>query len=437
MNYRNFCNINFTRIFYTVVFLCSFAFGAHAIFGSFSGKAREIEVDLDLFTEVLALIKHNYVEEVEDDELLRKAINGMLNSLDPHSSFLDGEDFDDIQMKIEGEFGGIGVEIIPNNGFLKVISPYYDGPAFRAGIRENDYIIKVEGESIEGMKSNDSVSLIRGEPGTKVNLTVYRESSHETFNVEIKREIVEIDPLRARVIDDKILYIHLAHFSEGATERVKEVIEEAHEKASEVEGIILDLRWNPGGIIEEAYALANLFLKSGRVFSVSGRNNDEEVVYNASGKDFVDGLPIIVLINGGSASASEIVTAALRDNMRAVTVGTKSFGKGSVQIVIPFSKTYGIKMTTALYYTPNGVAIQESKGIIPDIEVPFKILEQEDKKDDNLKIDGLEEEEEKEKYVTQRHAVEILTSSEIVDAQLLRAVDLMKNAVILKAVLDY
>lgn len=433
MHYKDFIKINFRNIVYLVTFLCCITFGAHALFGSLLSTKREREVDLELFNEVLSLVKSNYVEEVEDDFLIKKAIDGMLVSLDPNSGFLDEEAFEDLQMKVDGEFGGIGVEITSMYSFLKVISPYYDGPAFRAGIREDDYIIKVNSESIQGMKIMEAIKLIRGEPGTDVNLTIFRESTRETFEVDIVREIVEIDPARSSIIDDHILHISVARFSEGTAERVKEIIEDVSERFDSIEGIILDFRWNPGGLINEAYDLANLFLTEGVVVSVKGRAENDKVVYNASGKDITEGLPIIILINGGSASASEIVAAALRDHLRAVTIGTKSFGKGSVQIVIPFAENYGIKMTTALYYTPNGVAIQESKGIIPDIEVPFKLIELGE--DDPIE-EALKMEDEEEKHVTQKHETEAKKSTFIKDNQLLRAIDLMKDVVIYKSIVE-
>lgn len=386
-----------------------------------------------MFTEVLEIIKTNYVEEVSEEDLIKKALDGMLVSLDPNSRFLDEDAFGEMQLTTDGEFGGIGVEIMSSEGFLNVISPYIDGPAFEAGIRENDYIIKVDGESIEGMKISEAVKLIRGERGTTVNLTIFREEPRDVFTVDVKRDNITIEAVRAQLIDDKILHIGVGRFSDGVSKQVKDLIASVKSKGHEIEGVLLDFRWNPGGLLDEAYALSNLFLKSGVVVSIKGRNEDDKVVYNASGVDILEGLPMVVLINGGSASASEIVTAALRDNYRAITVGTKSFGKGSVQVVIPFAKDFGIKMTTALYYTPNNIAIEESKGITPDIEIPFsrvEIAKNADKKLDIEEISDEKEEKEETVYNSHGHKLKEVKVSEVEDSQLQRAADLIKGMVI-------
>jgi carboxyl-terminal processing protease len=329
---------------------------------------------LNLFSDVFARIRSNYVEEVEDKEMIEAAINGMLTSLDPHSSFLNAERFEDMQVQTKGEFGGLGIEVTMENGLVKVISPIDDTPAFRAGIEAGDFITSLDGEPIMGMTLSEAVDQMRGKPGTTLTVTVARKGERSSFDVDIIRDIIKIRSVRHRQEGDTA-YIRITSFNEQTEPGLEKAISELTEEIGEdLNGLILDLRNNPGGLLDQAVAVSDAFLDHGEIVQTRGRDPQDVQRYHAQKGDLIDGLPIIVLINGGSASASEIVAGALQDYNRALIVGTKSFGKGSVQTIIPLGREKGaMRLTTARYFTPSGRSIQ-AEGIEPDLIVePAKI----------------------------------------------------------------
>ncbi len=330
---------------------------------------------LNLFGEVMERTKVSYVEEVSDQKLLESAMNGMLSSLDPHSSFLDAKSFKYLNEQTQGKFGGLGIEVTMENGVVKVVSPIDDTPAFRAGLQPGDYIISLDGTPVIGMTLNEAVDKMRGKPGTKIKLTI-RRNSEKPFDVVLKREEIKIQSIKSDIKADDIAYIRISSFSEDADKTIEKEIAKMQKKTENgIKGVILDVRNNPGGLLDQAVAVSDLFLNEGEIVSTRARNEEDTLKYTATKGDIVDGLPVVVMINDGSASASEIVAGALQDHKRAVILGEKSFGKGSVQSVIPFGKYGAIRLTTARYYTPSGRSIQ-AKGIEPDIEVkPAKVEE--------------------------------------------------------------
>ena len=330
---------------------------------------------LNLFAEVLERTKATYVEEITDKQLIEAAINGMLVSLDPHSSYLDKKDFKYMTEQTSGKFGGLGIEITMEQGVVKIISPIDDTPAFKAGLKAGDYITNIDGETIIGMTLNEAVDKMRGKPGTKVKLTI-RRVNEKPFDVTIKREEIKTQSVKKDIKDDDVLYIRIGSFTEDVSEDVKKAFEEETKKRKKpLKGLVLDVRNNPGGLLDQAIGVSELFLNKCEVVSTRARNEDDTLRYSAKGTDITNGLPIVVLINNGSASASEIVAGALQDHKRAVIIGEKSFGKGSVQTVLPLGDYGAMRLTTARYYTPSGRSIQAT-GIEPDIVVhPAKIEE--------------------------------------------------------------
>jgi len=393
-------------------------------------KTKEKEADtyemLNLFGEVMERTRAAYVEEVSDQKLIEAAINGMLTSLDPHSSYLDAKDFKYMNEQTSGKFGGLGIEITMEQGVVKIVSPIDDTPAFRAGLKPGDYITNIDGESIIGMTLNEAVDKMRGKPGTKVKLTI-RRVNEKPFDVTLKREEIKTQSVKSEIKEKDILYIRLGSFSEDVAEDIKKSYEKALKDTKDgLKGIVLDMRNNPGGLLDQAVAVSSLFLDKGEIVSTRARNEDETLRYSAKGKDITSGLPIVVLINNGSASASEIVAGALQDHKRAVVLGEKSFGKGSVQTVIPLGTHGAMRLTTARYYTPSGRSIQAT-GIEPDVVVhPAKLEEFTDEygfseaeytnalKNETIKKDTKDAETSKEGEAWRK------------DYQLLRAVDLVK-----------
>lgn len=329
---------------------------------------------LKLFGEVFERVRADFVEEVSDRELVEAAIEGMLSELDPHSGYLDSESFKDMREQTRGEFGGLGIEVTMEDGLVKVVSPIDDTPAFRAGIQAGDMITHIDGEPVMGMNLNEAVEMMRGAVDTTLEVTI-RRGDQEPFDVEITRDIIQVQSVRSRVEED-IGYIRLTSFTEQTTEGLQDAFEEIREEVGEDElkGIVLDMRNNPGGLLEQAISVSDAFLDRGEIVSTRGRSEDDAQRWNADSGDMANGLPIVVLINGGSASASEIVAGALQDHRRAIVMGTPSFGKGSVQTVIPLSGNGAMRLTTARYYTPSGRSIQ-AKGIEPDILVEQARLE--------------------------------------------------------------
>ncbi len=324
--------------------------------------------DSQLLEKAIEQIQSDYVDSIPEKKLVEDAIQGMLSSRDPHSVYLDSKSFSIMKSSAQGEFGGIGVEITYEKGLAKVISPYEDGPAFKAGFMVGDIIVSIDGEDVTGANLSEIADKLRGEPGSKVNVKVYRNGG-ERAEFTIQREIIKVFPVKSKLIDNnRVAYIKINTFNNKTASSVKDAyFNLAHGK--DIEGLILDLRWNPGGLLEQAVSVADLFLTNADIVSIRGRNPQLNHLYKASNFDVTNGIPIVVLINGGSASAAEIVAGALQDNRRALIVGTKSFGKGSVQTIFPLSNGGAMKMTTALYYTPSGKMIQ-AVGIIPNIIVP-------------------------------------------------------------------
>ncbi|GGB46476.1 peptidase S41 [Roseibium aquae] len=324
---------------------------------------------LNLFGDVFERVRSDYVEVPDDAELIESAINGMLTSLDPHSSYMSPKSFRDMQVQTRGEFGGLGIEVTMEEGLVKVVSPIDDTPAARAGVLSGDLITYIDGEQVQGLTLNEAVERMRGPVDTEIVVTIRREGVDRPFDITITRDVIRIRSVRWREEQD-VGYIRVTQFNEQTFDGLKQGIEETTANIGEdnIRGYVIDLRNNPGGLLDQAIAVSDAFLQRGEIVSTRGRNADETQRYNARGGDLADGKPVIVLVNGGSASASEIVAGALQDHRRATILGTRSFGKGSVQTIIPLGANGAIRLTTARYYTPSGTSIQ-AKGITPDIEV--------------------------------------------------------------------
>ncbi len=323
--------------------------------------------DLRVFTKAYDHIRTAYIKEIDDKTLLEYAIRGMIDQLDPHSSYLDASSFDDLQVNTTGEFGGLGIEVGTEDGFVKVISPIDDTPAAKAGILAGDLIIKIDDTTIKGVSLNDAVNKMRGPKGSKIVLTIVREGTEQPFDITIVRDIIKVKSVRAELLDDQFAYLRIAQFQVNTGLDLKNALHKLMKKHT-VKGVVLDLRNNPGGVLQASVDVASVFLDGGLVVYTEGRMENSKVEFNAAPGDDSAAIPLIVLINEGSASASEIVAGALQDHQRAVLVGTRSFGKGSVQTVIPITDDKAVKITTALYFTPNGRSIQ-AQGIEPDIVV--------------------------------------------------------------------
>lgn len=321
--------------------------------------------DLQRFTDVYMRIKRNYVEEVDDSELLDNAIQGMLTGLDEHSSYLDEDDFRDMEAGTSGEFGGLGIEVGMEDGFVKVIAPIDDTPADRAGIQAGDLIVRLDGDSVRGMSLSDAVSRMRGEEGSDITLTVVRDGEDQPLEITITRDVIQVESVRSEMLEDGYGYVRVSNFQTRTARDLVSAIEELKD-ANGLKGLVLDLRNNPGGILNGAVGVSDAFLDGGRIVYTEGRLDEAQIEYDASPGDVLDGVPMVVLVNRGSASASEIVAGALQDHGRAIIMGQNSFGKGSVQTILPLSERTGIKLTTARYFTPDGRSIQD-EGITPDI----------------------------------------------------------------------
>ncbi len=338
-----------------------------------SSDASDTYEQLDLFGDVFERVKAQYVEEKTDKELVEKALNGMLSALDPHSSYMTEEQFADMQVTTKGEFGGLGIEVTLENGLVKVVSPIDDTPAFRAGLQAGDYIVEIDGEAVMGMALSDAVDKMRGKVGTKIKLLVTRENAEKPVEMTLVRDVIKIQSVRSRV-EGTAGYIRITTFNQNTGAGLVKAIGEIKAKLGHtLTGYVIDLRNNPGGLLDQAIIVSDAFLDKGEIVSTRGRHDQDTKRDNATTGDLAEGLPLVVLINGGSASASEIVAGALQDHKRAILLGTKSFGKGSVQTVIPLQGHGAMRLTTARYYTPSGRSIQ-AKGIDPDILVePAKI----------------------------------------------------------------
>jgi len=324
--------------------------------------------DLRTFTEIFDKIKTDYVEEVEDKDLLESAIQGMLSGLDPHSGYLDPETFRELQIGTTGEFGGLGIEVGMDNGFVKVIAPIDDTPAQKAGIQAGDLIIRLNDTPVKGMTLSDAVKIMRGEPDTSINLTIVRENEDKPIILTITRAIIQVKSVKSRTLEPGYIYVRISHFQTPTSNDLEMAIKTLKEenKDSGLKGLVLDLRNNPGGVLQAAVSVSDAFLETGLIVYTEGRVIDSSLKFYAHPNDLVDGIPIVVLVNSGSASASEIVAGALQDHRRAVIMGTKTFGKGSVQTILPMNNDAALKLTTARYFTPLGRSIQ-AEGIQPDI----------------------------------------------------------------------
>ena len=343
-------------------------------------RVKSTYENLDLFGDIFERIRSSYVEEIDEEKLIQSAISGMLTSLDPHSSYMAPEDFSTMQVQTRGEFGGLGIEVTQENGFIKVVSPIDDTPADNAGIEAGDFITKVDGESTLGKTLDEAVDKMRGPVGSEIIITVVREGVDEPFDVSIIRDTIEIKAVKARS-EGKTVVLRVSSFTSKTYPNLKESLEKEINAAGgldSINGVVVDLRNNPGGLLNQAIRVSDAFLESGEIVSTRGRGARDAERYNATPGDLTNGKPIVVLINGGSASASEIVAGALQDHHRAIIVGTKSFGKGSVQTIIPLSSDgAAMRLTTARYYTPSGRSIQ-SLGVSPDILVEQRIRSDED-----------------------------------------------------------
>ncbi|MBI4275880.1 MAG: S41 family peptidase [Rhizobiales bacterium] len=345
-----------------------------SVLTGFSAKAAAAASDtyrqLNLFGDVFERVRSDYVEKPEDSKLVESAINGMLAGLDPHSSYMDAKSFRDMQVQTRGEFGGLGIEVTMEEGLVKVVSPIDETPAAKAGVMANDIITHLDDEAVQGLTLNQAVEKMRGPVNTKIKLKIRRKGQDNPIEVTIVRDVIRVRSVRSRAEED-VAYIRITQFNEQTTEFTKKAIADLTSQitVNKLKGYVLDLRNNPGGLLDQAISVSGTFLEKGEVVSTRGRNVEETQRFVARGGDLTKGKPIIVLINGGSASASEIVAGALQDHKRATVIGTRSFGKGSVQTIIPLGSGNGaLRLTTARYYTPSGRTIQ-AKGISPDIEV--------------------------------------------------------------------
>jgi len=349
---------------------------------SASAANSEIYKQLDLFGEVLERVRADYVEEPKDAELIESAINGMLTALDPHSAYLNPKHFRDMQVQTRGEFGGLGIEVTMENGVVKVVSPIEDTPAARAGLLSGDLITHLDKEQILGLTLQEAVEKMRGPVNSPINLTVVRKGVEDPFEVKVVRDIIHINPVKYNAEGEDVGYIRLTTFNEQTTENLQQAVEDLEKKLGpNLKGYIIDLRNNPGGLLDQAISVSDAFLDKGAIVLTRGRNLEETQRSNARQGDITDGKKIVVLINGGSASASEIVAGALQDHHRATVVGTRSFGKGSVQTIIPLGSNGALRLTTARYFTPSGRSIQ-AKGIDPEIIVEEELPEEIAKKEE-------------------------------------------------------
>jgi carboxyl-terminal processing protease len=369
---------------------------------SANAAAADTYRQLNLFGDVFERVRADYVEKPNDAKLVETAINGMLAGLDPHSSYMDPKNFRDMQVQTRGEFGGLGIEVTMEDGLIKVVAPIDDTPAAKAGVLANDLIVKLDDEQVQGLTLQQAVEKMRGREGTAIKLTIRRKNVDKPVELSLTRARIHVRSVRSRVEGDDVGYVRITQFNEQTTEGLKKAITDINAKIAKdkLKGYVLDLRNNPGGLLDQAIAVSDAFLQKGEIVSTRGRNVEETQRYNARSGDLTGGKPVIVLVNGGSASASEIVAGALQDHKRATVLGTRSFGKGSVQTIIPLGSGNGaLRLTTARYYTPSGKSIQ-AKGIVPDIEVlqdvPDEMKARSDTKGEaslrgHLKADGQEQ----------------------------------------------
>jgi carboxyl-terminal processing protease len=342
------------------------------VFDGSSAKAAAADTyrQLSLFGDVFERVRADYVEKPDDSKLIESAINGMLAGLDPHSSYMDAKSFRDMQVQTRGEFGGLGIEVTMEDGLIKVVAPIDETPAAKAGVMANDIITHLDDEAVQGLTLNQAVDKMRGPVNTKIKLKIVRKGAEKPIDIAITRDVIRVRSVRSNLNGDDVVYIRVTQFNEQTTEGVRKAINDlTAQTGDKLKGFVVDLRNNPGGLLDQAISVSDAFLERGEIVSTRGRNAEETQRFNARAGDLTKAKPVIVLINGGSASASEIVAGALQDHKRATIIGTRSFGKGSVQTIIPLGSGNGaLRLTTARYFTPSGRSIQ-AKGITPDIEV--------------------------------------------------------------------
>jgi carboxyl-terminal processing protease len=391
-----------------------------------SGNSAETYKQLNLFGEVFERVRAEYVDDVSDDTLVESAINGMLTSLDPHSNYLNTKNFNDMKVQTRGEFGGLGIEVSMENGLVKVVSPIDDTPAARAGLKPGDLITHLDGDPVQGMSLPEAVEKMRGLINTEIKLTIRREGK-EPFDVKLTRATIKIQSVRSHLEGDNIGYIRITSFNEQTDVGLNNVMKNLKQQAgNKLLGVILDLRNNPGGLLDQAVAVSDAFIDKGEIVSTRGRRAEDAQRYNARPGDIAAGLPIAVLINGGSASASEIVAGALQDHHRAILLGTKSFGKGSVQTIIPLPGHGAMRLTTARYYTPSGRSIQ-AKGIDPDIVVEAAKIEKPTEKGEKPVKSSDVKKDDSGDDPPEQSSVDPAVMGTPADYQLARAVDMLRG----------
>ncbi len=370
-------NLRTSTLFLSGTLLGLFLAIGHSVYALKNNDQIPFE-DLQAFTEVFSRVTSDYVEEVDEKKLIEDAIRGMLNGLDPHSSFLNTTEFSDLKIGTTGQFGGLGIEVGMENGFVKVISPIDDTPAARAGIQASDLIIKLDKKSVKGMTLNEAVKIMRGKPNTAIDLTIIREGELKPLVITITREIIRVKSVKNRMLEPGYGYVRITNFQSRTTTDLLKAISDL-QKEDRLKGLVLDLRNNPGGVLNGAVGVSDAFIDDGLIVYTEGRLEDSSHRYLATPGDSLNGAPLVVLVNGGSASASEIVAGAIQDHKRGIIMGTKSFGKGSVQTIQELRNGSAVKLTTARYFTPNGRSIQ-AKGIEPDIKLSTLKLSSEDEK---------------------------------------------------------
>lgn len=395
-----------------------------------------------LFVNVFEQLRANYVEEVTEEALINNAIKGMLSGLDPHSEFYDAESYKKVQEFTTGSFAGLGVEVVSEDGLIRIISPIDGSPAKKAGIQAGDLIIKIDSTAVQSIDVSKAVDMLKGEPGTEIVLTIIRESERSPLTIPVVRDVIKTESIKSELIDNEFGYIRLSQFQERSAEEMKTAIvdltKQAIAKKSTVKGLILDLRNNPGGVLDQAADIADLFLESGLIVYTQGRDPASRIDFVANPGDILEGAPLVVLINGGSASASEIVAGAIQDQRRGVIVGEKSFGKGSVQSVVNLAEGQGMKYTTALYYTPNGRSIQ-GEGISPNIELLSLNVDSE-RNSNFIREENLDKR--LHKGSDQAQSITTFAQSEkarnlaVSDNQLYEALNLLKSLIFVKDVLE-
>lgn len=394
--------------------------------------------DLQAFSDVFSRIKSDYVEAVDDEKLIEDAIRGMLSGLDPHSSYLDLEEFSELRIGTTGQFGGLGIEVGMENGFVKVISPIDDTPAERAGVLAKDLIIRLDDKPVKGMTLNDAVKVMRGKPNTDIKLTIVREGETKPLIITITREIIRVKSVKKRLLETGYGYVRITNFQSRTATDLLKAIADLQEKGS-LQGLVLDLRNNPGGVLNGAVGVSDAFLNDGNIVYTEGRIDDSSMKYNATPGDALNGQPLVVLVNGGSASASEIVAGAMQDHKRGIIMGFNTFGKGSVQTIQELRNGSAVKLTTARYYTPNGRSIQ-AEGIIPDIELRIMEVKKSKKAASTISekdltghlsnpVNGDEKEESSEADETDEEKTDKLSET---DYQLFEALNLLKGLTIAK-----